>query len=263
MLLKKMDMHYLTISMTTVAAPAETLTAEEILSKSIDAIGGMAALEKIKSKVSMTTAVVPKKKTEIKTTTFMLRPDKVYAVTEFKLLGKKITSEAGRLGDIVWQIIPGAIRSKNRILSGKEKDLRLADLAFDTAIVTWKDYYKSICLAGEETVDGRPCYKVSFSSFYEDGRGTIYFFDKETFLILKILKDIFIQDNYHGQAEIYPSNYQYADEVLIPHTIKRSSPQEDEVIISIDGIQSNVDIPESKFALPKKIAALAEKEGLL
>lgn len=260
MFFKTMDLLHLTISMTTAEASTQTLEAETILNKYIEVIGGRPAIEKINSKISETTTSVPGKKTKIKTTTFMKRPDKAYAVAELKALGKTIKSEGGRNGDIVWQIVPGALGSKKRILSGQEKELRLADMAFDTAAVSWRDYYKSINLVGEEEVDGKPCYKVAFTPFYQTNMDTICLFDKETFLIRKIIKDTFIKDKL-AQAEIYLSDYKNADDIMVPHTLKRFAEGEDELFITIDSIQSDVDIPDSKFELPKKIKALAEKQG--
>lgn len=230
-------------------------SAEEILDKYIDAIGGKAVLESINSKISETTTVIPGKKTEVKTTTFMKRPDKTYAISEFKVLGKSVKSEGGANGDVVWQITPGALGSKKRILSGKEKEIRLADLAFDTAAVAWQDYYKSLRLDGEEEIEGNPCYKVLFVSKNDEEEDTVCYFDKESFLISKIVKETYISEK-STKAEIFLSDYQKAADVLLPHTLKRYAEGMDDIVITINNVQANVDIPDSKFELPEKIKKL-------
>ncbi len=233
-------------------------TAEEILEKYIDAIGGKPAMEKINTKVTETTTTIPGKKTEIKTTTYAKRPNKAYTISEMKVLGKTVKSEGGTDGDVIWQIIPGALGSKKRILKGKEKDNRAADMAFDTAAVDWQDYYKALEIVGEEEIEGKPCYKVAFKSKDQDGVDTFCFFDKENFLITKIVKDTYIQEK-PAIAEISLLDYQASDGVLVPHTLKRSSEGAEDLVIKINSIQSNVDIPESQFELPEKIKEMAAK----
>ncbi len=233
-------------------------TAEEILGKYIDAIGGKPAMEKINSKITETTTTIPGKKTEIKTTTFMKRPNKAYSISEMKVLGKTVKSEGGYDGDVVWQIIPGALGSKKRILDGKEKEVRIADMAFDTAAVAWQEYYKNIEIVGEEEIDGKSCFKVAFKPLNPDGVDTFCYFDKEDFLIKKIVKDTYIQEKL-AMAEISLSDYQSADGLLIPHTLRRTSEGSEDIVIKINNIQSNVDIPESKFELPGKIKEMAGK----
>lgn len=234
--------------------------AEAILEKYIEVIGGKEALEKVNSKISETITSIEGEKNEIKTITFMKRPNKAYAISEFRIFGKNTKTEGGTDGDVVWQILPGVLGSKRRVLHGKERLLRLADFAFDTAAVAWKDYYKGLEMAGEEEVDGRPCYKVAFIAQDGDGMDTICFFDKETFLINKIVKETYIQEK-QATAEIYLSNYQQIDGLKVPMTLKRFSEGSDDIVINIKEIQLNVDIPDSRFELPEKIKEIAQKQA--
>ena len=232
-------------------------TAEGILEKYIEAIGGMDAIKQINTKITESITTIPGKKTEIKTTSYTKRPDKAYTLAEMKVLGKNVKSEGGMNGDVVWQIIPGALGSKKRVLSGKEKEIRAADMAFDTAAVAWQDYYKGLEIVGEEEVDGKACYKVAFKSMDPDGTDTFCFFDKETFLIAKIVKDTYIQEKL-AIAEIVLTDYQPAAGVLVPHTLTRTSEGSEEIVIKVNSIQSNVDIPDDKFELPAKIKSLVK-----
>lgn len=260
MFLQNLNPLLFTILMPFTESSSTTLSAETVLDKYIEAIGGRAAIEKINTKVIATTTLIPSKKQKIETTMFIKNPDKAYVVVEFKLGGKTIKSEGGRNADIVWQITPGLFRRNYKIFTGKEKELKFADLAFDTAAVSWKKYYKSISLIGEEEIDAKPCFKVAFTPFDQTYTDTICFFEKETFLIKKIIRDTYFQ-NHSGTAQTYLSDYKKVDSILIPHTFKRLSEATQDLFITIDSIRCNVDIADSKFELPKKIKELSKKAG--
>lgn len=237
------------------ASTEKTMAAEAILAKYVEVIGGKAAFEKINSKITETTMSVAGKKTEIKTTTFMERPNKVYSTSEFKIFGKTITAEAGTNGEVVWELTP----KKDRVLTGLEKERRLIDWAFDGSIITWKDYFKEIKAEGIEDVDGKQCYKVAFTPL-DGGADVICYFDKESFLLSKVIKEVINSDK-KITAELYFSDYKKVDNLLIPHTVKRLSKGEDDVVITVNTIKANVDIPDAKFELPEKIKELAKAQG--
>jgi hypothetical protein len=237
------------------ASTEQTMAAEAILAKYVEVIGGKTAFEKINSKITETTMTVTGKRTEIKTTTFMERPNKVYSTSEFKILGKTITAEAGTNGEVVWEVSP----RKDRILTGIEKERRLTDWAFDGAIITWKQYYKDIKAEGFGDVNGKQCYKVIFKPI-NGGADVICYFDKDSYLLSKVVKEV-INDDKTATAELYFSDYKKIDNLLIPHTVKRFSKGSDEVVITVNTIKSNVDIPDAKFELPEKIKDISKAQG--
>lgn len=252
-----------TLSHSTATASAETsgatLDAEAILNRFIDVIGGKATIERINSKITESTTVIPEQKLKIKSTTMVKNPDKASLIAEFDLFGSTIRLEGGRNGDVGWQMTPGAFRPSYKLLSGKEKELRFADLAFDTAAVSWRQFFKSIHLTGEEQIADTPCYMVTFKPHDSAYLDVVCAFEKDTFLVKKVVKETLFKDQ-SGLAEIYLSDYKQVDGILSPHTLKCFAEGEDDTIITVDRIQYNVDIPDSKFELPQKVKALLNKQ---
>lgn len=240
-------------------ASGGTSDAEAILDRFIDAIGGKAVIERISSKITESTTLIPEQKLKIKSTTMVKNPDKASLVAEFDLFGSTIRLEGGRNGDVGWQMTPGAFRSSYKLLSGKEKELRFADLAFDTAAVSWRQFFKSIHLTGEEQIDGTPCLVVTFKPYDPAYLDVVCAFDKESFLVKKIVKETFFRDQ-SGLAEIYVYDYKEVDGILSPHTLKCFAKGEDDTIITVDSIQYNVDIPDSQFELPQRVKVLLSKQ---
>ncbi len=235
------------------AAGDKTPDAESILEKYIEVIGGRDALKKVNTKVTETTMIQAGKKNEIKTTTFMARPDKVYAVSEFQAMGMTAKSEAGTDGNVVWEMLP----LKKRVLDGVEKERRLMDYAFDGALADWKKFYKEIKVIGEEAVDGKPCFKVAMTPMDQEGSDMVYYFDKNTYLLEKVSREVIVMGE-TKKAELYFSDYKKAEALLIPYTVKRVGEDGKEFIITINSIKTNVDIPDSKFQLPEKIQKIAK-----
>ena len=235
------------------AATDKTPDAETILEKYIEVIGGRDALKKINTKVTEVAMVQTGKSNEIKTTTYMVRPDKVYSISEFKALGMNVKSESGTNGKVVWEMIP----MKKRVLSGLEKERRLMDYAFDGAIVDWKKYYKKMTLIGEETVNGKACYKVAFTPMDQQGDDMVYYFDKDKYLIEKVTREVIVSGD-TKKVELFFSDYTKADNLLIPYTVKRVGEDGKEFVITIKSLKTNVDIPPSKFELPEKIEKIAK-----
>lgn len=247
----------LAVSMTNVVdsmADENLPEAEAILKKYVDVLGGAAAFEKVKSKVTETITSIPAKKREIKTTTYMQRPDKVYAASEIVVFGKTWVSESGKNGDVVWESYP----RKQRVLSGLEKERRLMDYAFDGVLLDWKKYFKSAKVLGVEDVDGKSCYKVALTPMDGQGEDMLYFFDKDSSLVVKVIRDAIFNDE-KTKVQLYLSDYKKVDDVMVPYTTKRTAEGEDDIIITINSIKSNVDIPADKFNLPEKIKKIVEK----
>lgn len=261
-LAKNLSLFFISISIVAVgaadlmASTEKTPDVETILAKHIDALGGKAAFEKINTKVTEMTINVPAKKTEIKTTTFMQRPNKVYSVSEFVMLGKTITTKAGMDGEVVWEEYP----IRKRLLSGTEKERRIMDWAFDGSVVNWKTYFKDAKVLGVEDVEGKSCYKVSMAPVDGQGADMIFFFDKDNFLMTKVIREM-VTPKKTSTVEVFLTDYKKVDDLMVPHTVKSISEGEEPIITTINSIKANVDIPADKFELPEKIKELVKEQG--
>jgi hypothetical protein len=60
-------------------------------------------------------------------------------------------------------------------------------------------------------------------------------------------------------VDSFVGDYRKEGDVLMPHKIKQSAAGQ-EIVITIDSVTFNADIPADKFAVPDEIKALANKK---
>jgi hypothetical protein len=75
--------------------------AEQILDQYVEAIGGLAALEKINNRVTKATIEISGEGIKLSSTMYQARPDKSYTVIESPDTGKM---ESGSDGNVVWEM---------------------------------------------------------------------------------------------------------------------------------------------------------------
>jgi hypothetical protein len=232
-------------------AQAEKLPkAEEILDKSVEALGGKAALEKLHTRVSKGVIEVAAQGFKGPVTTYEAAPNKNYTVVEFERIGK---IESGTDGVVQWEITP---MSGARTLDGAEKALNERMNTFNAPLY-WRKLYKTAVCTGVEEVDGRPCYKVVLTP--ELGSPETSYYDQKTYLLTKVS---LVLKGQMGETplEIVPTDYRKVDGVLLPHKTTQKI-IDIEQVLTLSSIEHNVDIPADRFALPEAVKALVNKAG--
>ena len=125
-------------------------------------------------------------------------------------------------------------------------DMSYEDMAGDKSIL---DSYR-VSLEGEETVNGKACYKVQLEAKSRDipYQNQIFWIDKETFLYVKIvqlaksgkeLKEITVKKTMEAEGHIIPVD------MIIRDMLKKNSSTE----FIVDDFEINPDIPEGTFNL--------------
>ena len=97
---------------------------------------------------------------------------------------------------------------------------------------------------GIEQINGKDCYKVVKTTEMDFTR-TVYY-DKESFLIVKITRD----NNKAGQ---YYEDYRKVNGILFP--FKKMGGE----IIIYEKIECNIEMPEGIFDIPEEIKAIMDK----
>ena len=219
--------------------------AELILDKYVEAIGGLAALEKINNRVSKGTLSIAAAGIQLSVAVYQARPDKAYSIIESPATGK---IETGTDGTVVWQM---SATSGPQLMAGKEKAFQLHMNVFDR-LVYWRKVFKQVETTGIEDVAGRPCYKIVVSP--PDLPPQTLYVDKETSLLVKF------STTAESQAGIIPvestfSDYESVDGILLAHktVIKSIGPER---IATIEKYEQNISLPADRFALPAEIKAL-------
>jgi outer membrane lipoprotein-sorting protein len=222
--------------------------AEQILDRYVDAIGGLAALEKINNRVTKATMAIAAAGVKVSLTVYHARPNKAYTIMESSVTGK---IESGTNGEVVWQM---SATAGPQVMEGKEKAGALYMNIFDR-LVYWRKNFKQVELTAVEDVAGKPCYKIILTP--QDLPPQTIFFDKESALPVKAA---LITESQAGTipSEVFFSDYQPADGILIARkTVTKIMGQER--ITTLESIEQNISLPAGCFELPAEIKAIVKK----
>ncbi len=229
--------------------PTEKLpSAEEILDKAVESMGGRAAFERLQNRVSKGRFEVPAQNMKGTLISYEAPPLRSYTVIDIPPVGKV---ESGSDGTVFWEMsaMQGA-----RILDGDEKAMKARDARFN-AQLHWRELYPKVECVGRETVDDIPCYKVVMTP--AAGAPQTAFYAVKNCLPLKVLMTI---KTPMGElpVEVRLEDYKTVDGVLLHHKVVQRMMGMEQVVI-IESIEHNVDLPADRFALPEPVKALLEK----
>ncbi|MFC1840587.1 hypothetical protein ACFL1N_13475 [Thermodesulfobacteriota bacterium] len=224
-----------------VYAAEETLPApEEIITKNIEAIGGIKALNKIKNKKIVTIHKIVQRNMEVKDVIYQERPNNFYFSDE----STPERATWGYNGKMVWHKNP---HSGARILEGDEASNYLPSTIFDGPDGP-DARYKSMKTEGVEQINGKDCYKVVKT--LETGPERTVYYDKKSFMIVKITS--------HSTEE-YFEEYQKINGILFPYKEIIFLNGQKYLEITTDKIELNIKMPEGIFDIPKEIKAIMNK----
>jgi hypothetical protein len=225
-------------------------TAETVLNQYVEATGGKAAYEKVKTRVSTGTIEIPA--ANIKGTVKLTQalPNKLAMVTELGPIGmsKRVTD-----GKSVWDL---SSLQGDRELDGEEKHAFLRDANLHKEL-QWKDLYAKVECVGIEDVNGKPAYKIVLTP--KSGKPSTEYYDKTSHLLVK---EVSIQPSPMGeiQVEDYPADYKAVDGVLLPFTITQKVLTQ-EIVLKLNEVKHNVDLPDDTFKRPTAADVPAKKKA--
>jgi len=221
---------------------------EEILDKYVTATGGKELHAKFKNRVMKGSIEVPAANIKGDMVTYHASPNSMLVEVELGGFGK---IQEGCDGKVAWSVGPTGPRVKE----GEEKAaaLRRADFLDD---VNWRSQYKKAECKGEETVEGKNCYKVELTN--PEDRVRTNYYDRSTNLLVKTVgTEITGQGNV--ETEAVPSEYKKFDGLLIPCKVRQTAAGQ-EIIITIAKVEHDAKLPANCFALPDEIKKLVQKE---
>jgi hypothetical protein len=229
----------------TTTTPKETNpTADQILTKYTEALGGAAAIEKLKTR-SMKGSWLTSTGITLGYEVYQTAPDRIYTVLNTPKQGK---IERGFDGHVGWE------KSQRGLRDLQDREVFL--------LVRYPDLFKDIKLQGQftrmsfsrkDTIDGNEVYVLS--GLGTDGKGERLYFDTKTGLLLRRVTSM------RTMVGLIPEQVDFADYrdvggLKLPFTIR---------IMSIDSFYSstrtfteiklNVPVDETKFHKPPAPAA--------
>jgi outer membrane lipoprotein-sorting protein len=220
-------------------------TAEELVSKNIQAKGGM---EKIKA---VNTVAMNGKIYVQGITAEISQEQKRPNMLRQNFTVQGMTQVQAYDGTTAWQIQPFNGR-KDPELMGEDDARDLIDQAdIDGPLVDYASKGNKVEYLGRDTVDGDDAYKLKVT--LKNGDIIYYYLDPDTYLEVKTEKQEFIRGNVR-ETEQELGSYKQVAGVYYPHSLEggtKGNPG-DHVRITMDKIEVNVPIDDSLFKMPVK-----------
>ncbi len=213
-------------------------TLEEIVKKYSSAINSdkLASISTIKITGKMSAMGM-----EMPMTMFMKNPNKIKVVYSFN--GQEIVSVFD--GEKGYMVNPMTGSTEPVELTGDQLKQVQSTNAFTNEVL---NYFKSgkLSLEGEESVNGKPAFKVKATT---EGANPIFMFiDKDSYLLVKTTT-VAQQMGTSMNVESLMSDYTNVEGVVVPKKTTASANGMEAAVISFDKIEVNVPMEDSVFRL--------------
>ena len=221
--------------------------AKEVMEKYIQVTGGREAHEKVKNIVAEGTIEVSAVGIKGSFKSWQATQQQVVEI-DISGIGKMVE---GTDGKNAWSV--SAVQG-NRVKEGKELDEALFDAELHGEL-NWQKRYKKVETVGIADVEGKQAYKVIATP--EKATPRTMYFDKDSGLLLKVESK---QTTPMGEfeAEMFLGDYREVSGIKVPlkNRLKISG---QEMVITLEKIQANVEIPKDRFAVPAEVKDLLKK----
>ncbi|MBB3840176.1 hypothetical protein FHS57_004189 [Runella defluvii] len=223
------------------AAASFAQTADEIISKAIDARGGSAKLNALKSmRMESTTSVMGM---DLASKSVIVH--KRGMRNDIQVMGQSIVVAID--GDKGWTINP--MQGSDPVALPDEQVKATASQLDLSGMANIKESGAVAELMGKETLDGNETFKVKLTS--KDGTIMTHYIDTKTYLTAKTSIKVTVSGQ-SVEVDTKMSNYKVVDGISFPHTTEISNPQAGAIVTTITKLELNPTIDESIFAMPKK-----------
>ncbi len=224
-------------------APAQP-TAEQILERYVQACGGHAAFDSIRSRVYHGTVDLGLPGLTGDMESYWSAPSSFYQRIQFSAMPG--ASEFGMRDTLVWTRNPG--QSAQRVTGDQKRDVLAASNPFPE--IAWRQSYRSVRAAGLDSVDARPAFRVELTDLA--GHASFADFDPETGLLVRSTTPA--GSGGIPSAIALPSDYRAVGSVRVPFRLVEKT-GERTITTTWEEIQFNVSLPPSRFEPPAEVKA--------
>ena len=224
------------------------ITVDELLAKTIEAVGGAANWRKITSRVTTGDIDMINQGVKGTVTSYAMFPNKAASETTFTALGKTIAKGFdyfdGTRSEEIYTFAPVEIYTGKKLEDARIGSDFLAPL-------NWKQDYKTIELKGIEKVGDEDCYKVEFTP--EKGTKVTDFYSTKTFLLMK-RRGVSVSGTSDNTLpySITFSDYRDVDGIKLPFKSVSSNPAMGDTVMIVKSVRHNTAIDDKTFA-PRKL----------
>jgi hypothetical protein len=219
---------------------AQAQTADQILKKHIEVIGGQELISEIKSQVIQADITVMGNTLPSEMTVLIGKGFK----TEVNFQGQSIIQVATPTGG--WSLNP--LQGMTQAQPLPDDQLKTMQSAYESGggFYNYKEKGSRLELAGNENIDGVNSHKLRLTD--KDGKETFYFIDPSTYYLLKQETTLNVNGQETSSVMIF-SNFQKTDIGLVmPYTFITN--QGFEVTVNIKKVEFNKDIDLKIFDMP-------------
>lgn len=235
------------------AAPASARdklpSGEKIMDDYVRNTGGKAAYKRITNRVMKGKFSVPATGMTADFVEYGAEPNYSYSRMEMGQMG---AMQRGTDGEVAWEVVPMMGAS---LKTGAERDLMIREAFFHMPL-EWRKLYKEAKCVDLAEFEGEKCYKVVLTP--KTGDELTEFFEQDTGLLRGIEMSV---ETMMGKmpVTVILQDYKEVYGILYPHTTTQKVSGQ-EMVITVESIEHNVDMPKDRFKLPDEIVALIEKQ---
>jgi hypothetical protein len=252
MRIKQTVLPLLMIMLTSAPLAAQALPpGKDVVAKYIEATGGRAAHENVKTRIMHSTIDIPAMNIKGTSVAYAKAPNLAHVEADIEAVGKEVR---GSDGTVFWEI---TTTSGPRIFKDEEYMFWGRSFAIESDLDLEK-FYKSVETKSIETVDGKQTYKVAFTA--HGGNVETRYYDKDTGLLVKMEQEV---PTAFGKIPIssMPTDYRDVGGLKMPHKVIETIAGAQQVVVTIQKVEINPQIPEAKFQLPAEIKAIVPPTG--
>ena len=227
-----------------VSSAAWAQTADELIEKNINAKGGRAKIEAVKT-MRMTGKMAMGQGMEAPITMELARPNKMRM--EFVFQGMTgVQTYDGKEG---WSLSPFMGKTDPEPMSGQQLEQVAEQADFDGPLFNYKDKGHKVEYVGKEDLEGTPAHKLKLTK--KNGDIGHIWLDAEHFLELKASG----KTNVNGQeieGETWFGDYKEVGGVMMAHSVEsKAAGMPGGMTITIDKVEVNPELAADRFGKPQ------------
>jgi len=221
-------------------------TVDDIIARNLQARGGV---EKIKAVKTMRTSGTLRQGGF--RAAFIQENQRPNKVREETIIQGMAETEAfdGKAG---WRVSPFGGRKDPDLLSADDMKGLVEDADLDGHLVDYRNKDHRAELIGHESVEGTDCYKIKLTLNSSDVR--YYYIDADSYLELKVETERKIRGTVQYNETLY-GDYEQVSGIYFPFAFESGQKgNPDRVKFTVDKVELNVPLSESRFSMPKGAA---------
>jgi hypothetical protein len=221
---------------------------DELVAKNIEAEGGAAALNAIKTIRFEGRLLINEGQIELKYTETKKRPGKVR--TDAVLQGMNLVQAYDGVSG--WKIFPIYGRKDPEKMSNDEAKSLVEDAEIGGPLEDWKAQGKTVTYLGTEDVEGTAAHKLKVVR--KNGDVSYVYLDPDYFLEIRIL-DLRQEQGAQVEVEIDLGDYEKVNGVYFPFSVEAGpKASNDKQKIILDKAEANIPVDDAIFEFPAKPA---------